>query len=1066
MSRHGSMNRAYRLIWSHVRSTWVPVAETARGRGKSTRAKSVSTGAVVGGVLSLLALAPLARASPPAAVPCVASACSVSASSHPLGGQVVSGKGHITQSGDTTTIQQSSQNLFLDWLSFDVGSDETVNFVQPSSNAVAVNEIFSTNGSQILGHLNANGEVWLINPNGIIFGQSAEVNVGGLVASTLNNVSQSGNTVSFSGDGVGSVVNAGTINAATGGSVALLGNHVGNQGTITAKLGTVALGAGSAVTLTFSGNSLVRMQVDQSTLKTLAENGGMIQADGGTVILSAGAKDALLASVVNNTGVIEAHTVENHDGTIELLGGMTTGTVNVGGTLDASAPEGGDGGLIETNAAHVAVANDAKVTTTASKGLFGTWLIDPTDLTVAASGGDITGAALSHELDETSVTLQSSNGHTPVTDGGPGGNINVNDTVSWSANTTLTLIAAKSVNVNSNITASGASAALVISPFTANGSEPQIGNANFNLGAHTSITLSGADAALSIGEPIYMYNVGAGATINLPNVSPISTTALIIGGTPYTVINSLGAAGSITGTDLQGINGNLSGNFALGSNITAAATATWNSGAGFTPIGNANTPFIGTFDGLGHTISGLAINLPTTDDVGLFGNATAGPNSGPLPSQMLRDVGIIGGSVSGADNVGELAGSTINLDGMISNSYATGSVSGSSNVGGLVGNAGNGGGLGAASNSYATGNVTATGNNVGGLLGSGTALNSYATGNVISTGNNVGGLVGLETAGALIQGYATGSVSGSSNVGGLVGYNDSYFSSKLDYAGIYGYATGNVRGTGNNVGGLVGWTDYSSIVGYATGQVTGVGQVGGLVGYGFNTSVTNSYATGRVTGAGNDVGGLAGSIGSATVWGTYATGNVSGVGDVGGLMGFNYYDHLTTAYATGGVSGTGNNVGGLVGYNQNSYVGTTDAMGSVSGSSNVGGLVGYNTGTGLIDDFAAQITISYATGRVIGSSDVGGLVGSNVGAVNGSFWNLTTSGQAASAGGTGMTTAQMQTEANFTSATGANGNVNPNWSVTSISSVATCGCAYWLMTGDTYPLLSYFMTPRWPWPTK
>jgi filamentous hemagglutinin family protein len=139
----------------------VPVAETARGRGKSGRA-AISKSGVVIGVLSFFALAPLAHAAPPAAAPCVASACSVGAASHPLGGQVVSGKGRISQAGDTTTIQQESQNLFLDWLSFNVGSDETVNFVQPSASAIAVNEIFSTNGSQILGHLNANGEVWLI----------------------------------------------------------------------------------------------------------------------------------------------------------------------------------------------------------------------------------------------------------------------------------------------------------------------------------------------------------------------------------------------------------------------------------------------------------------------------------------------------------------------------------------------------------------------------------------------------------------------------------------------------------------------------------------------------------------------------------------------------------------------------------------------------------------------------------------------------------------------------------------------------------------------------------------
>src|ERR1019366_2867099 len=120
---------------------------------------------------------------------------------------------------------------------------------------------FSTNGSQILGHLDANGQVYLINPNGIIFGASAQVNVGGLVASTLDfsNSSLGSSTRSFGGDGAGSIVNQGTINATNGGYVALIGNRVTNQGVITAQLGTVALGAGSALTLTFNGNSLVHL---------------------------------------------------------------------------------------------------------------------------------------------------------------------------------------------------------------------------------------------------------------------------------------------------------------------------------------------------------------------------------------------------------------------------------------------------------------------------------------------------------------------------------------------------------------------------------------------------------------------------------------------------------------------------------------------------------------------------------------------------------------------------------------------------------------------------------------
>ena len=203
----------------------------------------------------------------PAAQLCVAPTCgntSVAGTTHPFGGQVLSGSASITQSGNVTDVRQSSTEVLIDWLGFSIAGQSSVDFIQPSASAIAVNRILGTNGSQILGHLNANGQVYLIDPNGILFGQGAQVNVGGLVASALDvsDSRPSGDARSFVGSGMGGVINEGTINAANGGYVALLGNHVSNQGVITAQLGTVALGAGSAVTLDFSGNRLVHLQVE------------------------------------------------------------------------------------------------------------------------------------------------------------------------------------------------------------------------------------------------------------------------------------------------------------------------------------------------------------------------------------------------------------------------------------------------------------------------------------------------------------------------------------------------------------------------------------------------------------------------------------------------------------------------------------------------------------------------------------------------------------------------------------------------------------------------------------
>ena len=873
------MNHIYRIIWSQVLNAWVAVAESSRGRGKGSSRKLVAA------ALSLTAS--FAQASP-------------------AGGEVVAGAGSIAQSGNTTTVTQASQNLSLNWQGFNIGKQETVNFAQPSSSAIAVNRIFDTNGSQILGHLNANGQVYLINPNGILFGQGAQVNVGALVASTLNvnDASLAGNARLFSGAGTGSIVNRGTINAARGGYVALLGNTVSNQGTITAPLGTVALGAGNAVTLNFNGNSLVRMQVDQSVLDSLAENGGLIRADGGLVVMNAGAKDALLASVVNNTGKIEARTVENHEGTIVLLGGMAAGTVHVGGTLDASAPTGGNGGFVETSAAHVKVAGDAKITTDAAAGTVGHWLIDPVDFTIAAAGGDISGTDLGNLLASNSITVQTASGTNSANNlygaTGSNGDIHVNDAVSWGAGTTLTLDAWRNININKSITATGASGKLAL-----------------KYGQGTADGVIGGVAAV--------YNVNA--SVNLQAGNNFSTQLGSAGSVKnYTVITSLGAAGSTTATDLQGMNGNLDSNYVLGANIDAGATAGWNAGAGFAPITRVvttrtcdfwcwdqiqTTPFTGTFDGLGHTISALTINRPLASNIGLFGQTSA--------AAQIRNIGLVGGSVTGQDSVGALVGGA---SGTISNSYATSTVTGaSSNVGGLVGDMH----ASAINNSYSTGTVSG-GTSTGGLLGyndSGTISNSYATGNVTGTSQDTGGLAG-QSSGTISNSHASGSVQGANFTGGLLGRNTGTLSNS--------YATGSVSGT-TLVGGLVGNNLGSLSATYATGSVNGTGYIGGLLGFN-NYSVSYSYATGRVVGTNAEsTGGLIGVQGgtlSSSYWNKDLRANGIGRGSQTGSTGltgaqmqtassFAAFNFTATPGATGNnwvmvdADGSLNNAGGVTG---------------------------------------------------------------------------------------------------------------------------------------------------------
>lgn len=240
------MNHTYRLIFNVVLNSWVAVAECARGRGKHgaaggqlgrrarrlARAHNVqaSAGGRLTRQLGTFILGTLMLSSSVWAVP--------------QGGQVTAGSGQISQTGTTTTIQQNSQNISLTWKSFNTDRGNTVNFVQPNATAMAVNRILDTNGTLFLGTLNANGVVYVINPNGVVFGQGAQVNVGGLVASTLDVSDKQVGTSrqTFSGNSAAAVSNAGAITASNGGSVVLLGNQVSNTGTIVAASGTVAMG--------------------------------------------------------------------------------------------------------------------------------------------------------------------------------------------------------------------------------------------------------------------------------------------------------------------------------------------------------------------------------------------------------------------------------------------------------------------------------------------------------------------------------------------------------------------------------------------------------------------------------------------------------------------------------------------------------------------------------------------------------------------------------------------------------------------------------------------------------
>lgn len=435
------MNQQYRVVWNEAVGAWQAVCEICRSNGKSKSSRRALR------VASLMAAGSLLAAT------------QVFAAGLPTGGNVVAGSGSISQSGTSMTINQSTAKMAVDWQSFSVGQGNTVNFVQPNASAVALNRVLGSDVSVIQGAINANGQVFLLNPNGVLFTPTAQVNVGALVASTLKMSTSdfmAGNYC-LAGDSANAVVNQGNITAVgdgtKGGTIALIAAKVTNDGNLTANSGSVQLAAASDVTLDLGGP--VKLQVNKGALDALVQNGGAIQADGGLVYLTAQAVDTLTAATINNSGVIRAQTLATGEkGEIRLMGDMNTGTVNVGGTLDASAPSGGDGGFIETSGNTLNVLGVAQVSTLANRGQTGQWLIDPNNYTIAASGGNQTGAQISTSLNTTNVTIQTA---TMGTSGGSG-DIFVNDNITktgTSGATSLTLQAERSISVNANITSTG-----------------------------------------------------------------------------------------------------------------------------------------------------------------------------------------------------------------------------------------------------------------------------------------------------------------------------------------------------------------------------------------------------------------------------------------------------------------------------------------------------------------------------------------------------------------------------------------------------------------------------------
>lgn len=447
----------------------------------------------------------------------------------PEGGQVAAGQAAITTAGSTMTIAQQTAQAIINWQNFGIGSGEAVHINQPNSQAMLLNRVVGSNPSEIFGQLTANGQVILVNPNGVFFRPGSSVDVGGLTASTLNIANEDflKGQLRFAGDSQNPVINAGSINAQNG-YVNLLAKEVVNEGIIAAQTGSVNLAAGSGMSLDYNGDGKMTVAVTDGAYQSAVANKKLIQADGGLVVMTASGKDALMDSAVNNSGMIQANTLGEATGQISLTGDniATTGTISAdggsnghGGTIkiiashktavdgQLSAQGGqlaGDGGFIETSGDIVRIGDRSSIQANAPQGKAGQWLIDPVNITISDDG--LEDYEFGVDISTSFVTNTLGNGTNVTLDthrhGYDEGMINVNGEINVKSNhnsATLTLKANQAININKNITFTGEKAPNLTLETTEAGSSINNG-ANINIGNGTLNITTGKNGVLNAGS--------------------------------------------------------------------------------------------------------------------------------------------------------------------------------------------------------------------------------------------------------------------------------------------------------------------------------------------------------------------------------------------------------------------------------------------------------------------------------------------------------------------------------------------------------------------------------------
>jgi len=921
----------------------------------------------------------------------------------PTNGQITAGSGSISQSGNVMNVVQGSDRMAASWNTFNIGSAATVNFAQPSASSVALNRVTSSDASQIMGRLNANGQVYLINPSGILFGQGSAVNVGGLVASSLNLSDanfMAGNNRFEAGGAGGAVINQGSIVAADGGYVALLGAQVRNEGSITARLGSVMLGAGEKVTLDFNGDGLINMQVSDPSLGASVVNQGLLKADGGVVVMSARSSDALLSNVVNNEGVIEATSLQRRNGVV-LLDGGGAGVVAVNGRVDVSGRGAGEtGGSFKALGQYVGVFDGARIDASGDTG-GGTVLV----------GGNYQGSGSERQAVGTYMG-EDARINADALNSGDGGKV-----ILWSTGSTqfhggITVLgggqtgagglvetsghhldATGSVDISA---ASGKGGTWLIDPYniniTSTASVGATGSSPFTSSGAASSNLSSAvlNASLSEGANVIVQTSAVGGTsgdINvLDNVKGVGNASLtlqahrnIIMGSGRVISNGTGKSLNVSLVSNYGDTGN-------GSVALAGSTITTNGGA-ITIRGGSN-PLTGYAATNQSSASGVAITAGTTLSTGggnitIRGASTSTSSTSSAVNISGSTLNAGGGNVSILANVAS-AGATGDAFVLTGGSNVLTSGAGSITVDSTNLGSGNGTRIFSTNNTMAasgTGNLTVSGNATSGFgvlicsTASGSSQNlSVGSGN-LTVQSNTNGFAGSGR-GTYLAASGTGGVTLNATAGGAItvgGSSTGSYGTVLNSTGsgssINISTTGNITVTGNTSGGTtpaLGLLSSGSGTSSTTASKININTTAGELKLLANNSVVNS-TTGSFKAVSLDASGAYAGInlgtqsGALTIDGTSYSGRGVDIAPSGANAAIN----ITTGSGAIAVNGNStssfggygvflNSTGNSNGVNVTTVSGDITFRGDSIGTSDAISLGGSATSTNSVNNIASQ----------------------------------------------------------------------------------------------------------------